>query len=215
MQPVSIGFFDEKYLLSSFIHDVFSRTKGIEVCFNVRMEYALIDALNKSSPDVLFMNLTRRISFNYSLIKKIKNNFPELKIVGFIYGIELSQQEVFRLINEGIAAIITDAHSPQDIFHAMESVVEKGFHINDIVNEAMFNYCKRSHLFRNSFGPEAKFSEREIKIIEEKKVGKTSKEIADQLYVSKKTVDGILQDMYSRFGCKNFNELSRKYDFKL
>lgn len=215
MQSVSIGFFDEKHLLSSFIHDAFTRTRGIDVCFNARTEFVLLEALNKSSPDVLVMNLTPKININYPLIKRIKNKFPQLKIAGFIYGIELTQQEVFRLINSGIAAILTDAHSPQDFFNAMASVVEKGFHINDIVNEAMFNYCKRSHLFRNTFGPEPKFSEREIKIIEEKKAGKTSKQIADQLFVSKKTVDGILQDMYGRFGCKNFNELSRKYEYTL
>ena len=213
MQHISIGFYDEKHLIGSFIHDAFSRTEGIHVCFNARFESSLLEALNQLTPDVLVMNLTLKINFNFPLLKKIKNDFPKLNIVGFVYGVELSQQDVFQLINAGIASILTDTHSPDEIFLTIASVAQKGFHLNDVVNEAMISYCKRSRLLRKTFGPETKFSTREIKIIEDKRIGKTSKQIADQLCVSKKTVDGILQDMYSRFGCKNFNELSTKYNF--
>jgi len=213
MQDISIGFYDEKHLIGSFIFDVFTRKKGIRVYFNARYESSLLEELTNSVPDVLLLNLTPKINFNFSFIKKIKNDFPALNMVGFVYGIELTQQKVFLLINAGIASILTDAHSPDEIFLAVKSVAEKGFHMNDVVNEAMMTYCKRSRLLRNTFGPETKFSERETIIIREKRFGKTSQQIADQLYVSKKTIDGILQDMYGRFECKNFNELSTRYDF--
>ena len=84
--------------------------------------------------------------------------------------------------------------------------------MNDVVNEATLVYCKRKNLLKQSVGISEKFTEREIKIIEEKKSGKTSKEVADELFLSKKTVDGILQSLYTRFECRNFYELLRKYE---
>src|SRR6185369_12413737 len=137
MQDISIGFYDEKHLVGSFIFDVFTRKKGIRVYFNARYESSLLEELTNSVPDVLLLNLTPKINFNFSFIKKIKNDFPALNMVGFVYGIELTQQKVFLLINAGIASILTDAHSPDEIFLAVKSVAEKGFHMNDVVNEAM------------------------------------------------------------------------------
>lgn len=210
MQHFSIGFFDEGHIISSFIYTLFEQVPVVEIHFNERIEKLFVETLSKKTPDVLLMNLIRKSQINEGLVKKIKNDFPGIKIVGFVYGTELSQEAVFRLINSGVVSILTDTHSPEDILQTVKTVAEKGFHMNEVVNEAMIAYCKRKKLLCQSFGPAEKLTEREIIIIGEKKAGKTSKEIAGQLYVSKKTVDGILQNLYSRFDCRNFHELVRK-----
>ena len=210
MKNISIGFFDEGHVVSSFIFLLFEQSPAVEIYFNERIEKSLVDVLGIKTPDVLLMNLLHKSRINDSLVKKIKSDFPCIRIVGFVYGTELSQEAVFRLINSGVVSILTDAHSPEDILQTVKTVAEKGFHMNEVVNEAMIAYCKRKKLLRKSFGPAEKLTEREIIIIGEKRAGKTSKEIAGQLYVSKKTVDGILQNLYSRFDCRNFHELVRK-----
>ena len=214
MQNISIGFFDEGHIIHSFVFSLFEQIPAVEIHFNERFEKSLVDVLRKKIPDVLLMNLLHKRQINDSLVIKIKSDFPGIKIVGFVYGTELSQEAVFRLINSGVVSILTDAHSPEDILQTVKTVAEKGFHMNEVVNEAMIAYCKRKKLLRQSFGPAEKLTEREIIIIGEKKAGKTSKEIAGQLFVSKKTVDGILQNLYSRFGCRNFHELVRKINLE-
>ena len=212
MQNISVGFFDEGHIIRSFIFLLFEQSPDVEIHFNERTEKALVDVLEKKTPDVLMINLLHKSQINDSLVKKIKNNFPDIKIVGFIYGAELSQEAVFRLINSGVVSILTDVHSPDDILLTVKTVAEKGFHMNEVVNEAMIAYCKRKKLLCQSFGPAEKLTDREITIIGEKRAGKTSKEIAGQLCVSKKTVDGILQNLYSRYDCRNFHELVKKID---
>ena len=215
MHNLTVGFFDEKQLLYEFVSSSFRQLPQFKVLFKVNREELLIHELKSGVPDILLMNLLPKRNFNSELMRKIKNNFPTLNIAAFVYVIDLSQQDVFSIINAGASAIFTDEHSIEDIINGAEAVKKKGFHLNEVVNEAMFSYCKRSRILRKSFGPEEKFCEREIKIIEGKRTGKTSMEIAGELFVSKKTIDGILQDMYHRFDCRNFYALLEKYDYRL
>ena len=211
MQHISIGIFDERHLIRSFIFDFLSRKKNLTIRFKAWSESFLMDALKGNTPDILLMNITLKIQPGISVILKIKKELPSLSIIAYHYGTGLSKQEIFRIINAGAACILTDMHSPDDLVQTIEGIAENGFHMNDVVNEAMFHYCKQNRVIRKSFGPEENFSEREIRIIESKRTGKTSMEIAAELFVSKKTVDGILQDMYRRYDCRNFHTLLVKY----
>lgn len=215
MKKITIGFYDEKQFVKSFVSDSIRRIKSYEVLFSASNESEIFTCLNVIVPNILILNLLSKKQFHCALIRKIKNNFPRLKLIGFVYGNELSQQEVFSIINAGACSILTDNHSPDDIVKSVEEVVQKGFLLNEVVTEAMFSFLKRNNTLRRSFGTEEKFSEREIKILEGKKSGKTSFQMADELCVSKKTVDGVLHDMYVRFGCNNIHELLSKYDYKL
>lgn len=212
MHNLTVGFFDEKQLLYDFVSSSFRQLPHFKILFKANREDLLVLELKAAVPDILLMNLLPKRNYNIDLVRKIKNDFPDLNIAAFIYGVELSQQEVFYIINAGASAIFTDEHSIEEIIIGAEAVTKKGFHLNQVVNEAMFSYCKKKRSLRKSFGPEEKFCEREIKIIEAKRTGKTSVEVACELFVSKKTVDGILQDMYYRFDCHNFYGLLEKYE---
>jgi DNA-binding NarL/FixJ family response regulator len=212
MHPISIGFYDEKHLISSYIYSFFSQQPRVKIFFNARNEMTLYKELHRSLPEVLLMNLLTGIRLNFALLRQLKRDFPALRTVVFVYGIDLSQQEIFNIINAGATSILTDAHSAEDLFHTMESVMKHGFCMNNMVNEGMFSYCKKNQRLLSSFGAEEKFSNRAIHVIEEKRKGKTSQKIADQLCVSKKTVDGILQNLYDRFDCRNFHELLLRYE---
>ncbi|MCX6290489.1 MAG: LuxR C-terminal-related transcriptional regulator [Bacteroidetes bacterium] len=212
MTPITVGFYDEKQLLRALMQHVYSTAGELNIRFSAWNEESLLESLQHSVPDIVLMNLSGKPHFCQALMLKLKNEFPFLKIIGYVYGAELSQEEVFRIINAGASSILTDEHTPEEVLRAFQQVMENGFHMNEVVNEAMFMYCKRNRVLRKSFGPGEKFSEREIKIIEQKKSGKTSVEIAGELFISRKTVDGILHELYSRHECRNFNELLRKYE---
>ena len=62
---------------------------------------------------------------------------------------------------------------------------------------------------------EKKFRERDIRLIELKKSGKTSREIGEILFLSKKTIENIFHHLYRKFDCRNFFDLNNYYEKQL
>jgi DNA-binding NarL/FixJ family response regulator len=120
----------------------------------------------------------------------------------------ISEEDVIQNLNCGASAIISDQHDWCSILQAIVEVNKTGYHHNDLVTQALYQYCRRnagSWLHKKS--PGNSLGERERKIIQLKRSGKTSKEIGETLFLSKKTIDKIFGDLYRRFECNNFLEL--------
>lgn len=121
---------------------------------------------------------------------------------------ELTEEEIIASLECGVSGILNDRQDWSEILETIKSVGEEGIHYNPILTKALFHYYRRQQKFRHvSQNIEDELLEREIKIIRLRKSGKTSKEIAEILFLSKKTIDKIFGDLYRRFECSNFFEL--------
>lgn len=123
------------------------------------------------------------------------------------------EQDIFRLLNLPVHAIIGHEYRIEDVLQAIEDVNLQGFHLNQWVNSALFQYCKRQGVLRQqAIKGMGDFSQREKTAIELRRKGKTSREIAEQLFLSKKSIDKLFGELYKRFECGNFFELLNFYE---
>ena len=148
---------------------------------------------------------------NRNEINSIQEDCCEINNVSIIAwwnGEYLPEEDIIRAINLGVSAVLSDRQEWNEIIKAIMEVNENGFHHNELVSEALYNYCKRNRVLRAQIqSPANSLGTREKKIIELRCSGKTSKEIGEILFLSKKTIDKIFGDLYKRFNCNNFFEL--------
>jgi len=131
-------------------------------------------------------------------------------------GNYLNDEDIIDLLNYGANAIVSSKQDLHEILRAVEEVLDKGIYYNEIVNKALHHVCLRNKILSNrSENLNHSLDLREKKVIELRYSGKTSKEIADILFLSKKTIDKIFGDLYRRFECNNFFELLRVCENKL
>lgn len=128
-------------------------------------------------------------------------------------GNEPGEEAVIKALNLGVSAVVSDKMEWEDIIQAITGVSQKEIHFNEIVSEALYHYCSRNRvLLSRKKTITGQLGEREKKVIQLRRSGKTSREIAGLLFLSKKTIDKVFGDLYRRFDCNNFLELLNAFE---
>lgn len=128
-------------------------------------------------------------------------------------GQTINDEITIELVNAGASGILADHHLLEDIEEAILNVSEFKVHMNDLLSNALFHYCRKQNIIGgNHIGRVISFSDREKKVIELRKAGYTSKAIAEKIFLSKKTVDKVFCDLYRRLECTNFFEVLERFE---
>lgn len=169
--------------------------------------------LNSNESITVILQVQNRTEIeNIPTILAARNHF---KIIVWWTGSQMCEEDVIKAINNGAAAVVCEKQDWQEILQAIRDVQTNNFHYNLIITEALYLYCKRNRILNTHIGsPVNALGNREKKIIELKRSGKTSREIGEILFLSKKTIDKLFGDMYRKFECNNFFELLNLYEEK-
>ncbi len=147
-------------------------------------------------------------------INFLRNKSQQQKrLLAWWSGQTINDEITIELVNAGASGILADHHLLEDIEEAILNVSEFKVHMNDLLSNALFHYCRKQNIIGgNHIGKATFFSEREKKVIELRKAGHTSKAIAGHLCLSKKTIDKVFCDLYRRLECTNFFEVLQRYE---
>ncbi len=169
--------------------------------------------LNSNESITVILQVQNRTELeNIPTILATRNHF---KIIVWWTGSQMCEEDVIKAINNGAVAVVCEKQDWQEILQAIRDVQMNNFHYNLIITEALYLYCKRNRILNTHISsPANALGNREKKIIELKRSGKTSREIGEILFLSKKTIDKLFGDMYRKFDCNNFFELLNLYEEK-
>ena len=113
------------------------------------------------------------------------------------------------LISEGAKSYLKKNCTYNELIHAVIDVFENGTHYNELVTNSLIQTNIESHLKKERINQYDLISRDEI-ILTLICDGKTSAEIADLLFLSKKSIDAIRTDLLKRFGATNSANLVSK-----
>lgn len=176
---------------------------GAELAFEAENGEALIKKLRASSqlPDLLLIDLNMPIVNGIDACKVIQKEFPDLKYI--ILSTYYSKAYILNMIELGAAAYLSKNATPEDMQTTIQQVLENGFYydknVMNVIRENMIKKNKPS--FRTPFG--ISLTEREEEVLQLICEEYTTAEIAEQLFISKRTVDGHRNNLLQKLDCKN------------
>jgi DNA-binding CsgD family transcriptional regulator len=140
------------------------------------------------------------------LLRRLLKQGYEGPIIGWIPGTSLPPETALKLVNHGVCAILPEFYTPEETASAVKECLASGRHHNHLLGEALL-YGLRKNRIITCRGSETILTERETKAVGMRAEGRSAFEIAQELCVSKKTVDKLFFRLYQRTGHKNFFEL--------
>ncbi len=212
MKKIITALYDEKNLTGEYFYHAFNQRDGMQAVFHASNENDLLEKLRHIVPEVLFMHVRPDRKEHRQLIQKLKKEFPSVRLLVMLINYEPTPSEVFNLISAGAKGIITDSYCDKDVMQAAEEIISYGIHCNSVCTRQLFEIESRKNLLTNSHQSSLFFSERESRIINLKREGRTSGEVGEILHISDRTVDNILMKLYERFNCHSILELISQYD---
>jgi len=183
---------DEK-LFANLISD-FLKTEGhsVEVIFEPSN---ISDTINNFAPDLILLDLYFPNQEGIDALKKVKsinNNIPVI-----IISSNIEPSLIKRAFKNQAKGYLTKNISKEDLLLAIDTVLSGGKYVSDRIKETLVNDAILND--NNSAELKKLLSDKEIKVLELISEGMTSEEIADELYISSRTVDAHRKNIMEKF----------------
>ena len=201
MQHITIGLADDHNLFREGIKSLLHKMEGIALLLEATNGQDLLEKLEHHVPDVLLLDLEMDIMDGIEATSKIKESFPEIKII--ILTMHKEERMISYLMELGVHGYLLKDTTQEELEKAIHSVYEKGFYFNHFVSTVLVNELRNKRKVKPKLSSEVFISNREQEVLELIAKEYTTPEIAEKLFISTRTVEGHRKNLISKFGVKN------------
>ena len=201
---INIALVDDEALFVEGLSLLFSNVKHINVTktANSGLEFleVLEDNLKTNFPDIALVDIQMKPMDGFELVEALKDKYPDLKII--ILSSHYKSNVLGHMIKLGVSAFIPKNANKELLVTAIESVNNTGVYFTQTDQEMLMQFMnsKSKKLTLNVNG---ELSNREIEVVKLICCEQTNQEIADQLFLSKRTVESHRQRILEKVGAKN------------
>jgi DNA-binding NarL/FixJ family response regulator len=151
--------------------------------------------------DILLMDMHMPKMSGLDALQDLREKANAIKTI--IISMHRPEEILQDIIEAGADGYVCKDVEPEEMYKAIISVVNEGVYFSDPSNKAMVSSMvhKGKKLFLS--GPEIEFSERELTILKQIAEGGNNEEIAANLRLGIRTIEGIRQDLVHRVGVRN------------
>ncbi len=200
-EPVKVFIVDDHEIFRNGLKMVFNRCDDIEVVGEAESGEEFIEKINNAGFDVVLMDIKMNGMNGIETTKKALDKNPDLKI------------------------LVLSTFGEEEFLEQILQAGAKGFILKNVLKEVLFNAIKTVHSGQNYFSPEllpyftkrftnngdtqdiVPLTERELEVLTLIGKGYSNDEIAEKLFISKRTVDTHKNNLISKTGSKNIVSL--------
>jgi len=197
-KKTSIIIFDDHNLVAEMWSELINsddRFAVVAIC-NDTSEKSL-EIVKTKRPDVVIMDINILPLSGIDATKLIKKHSPGTKVI----GVSMHNQPSFakRMLKNGALGYVTKSSQKTEMFEAIQTVVSGKIYVCKEIQE---NLAKQ--VFEDDETPDiSKLSEREVEVLKYIKDGLASKEIAEKLFLSTRTVEVHRSNILKKLNLRN------------
>ena len=191
---------DDHTLFRNGLRTLLSGIEGFNVVGEASDGIELLDLLEKITPDVILLDIEMPRMNGIAAAEEALKRWPDLKIITLsMYG---DEDYYFKMVSLGVKGFILKNSEIKDVVAAIEAVAEGGSFLSQ---ELLFNLVSNLKSTPSSVPEDSpeQLSQRESEILLHICRGESNNEIADALFISKRTVDKHRSNILAKTGCKN------------
>lgn len=175
----------------SFINRFYEAGNGVEVL-------QLLEKAKKI-PDLILLDLKMPEMDGIKTNRMVKALYPEIKII--ILTMQDDEQFILHMVNEGVNGYLMKNAEPDELEKAIINVMTKDFYFPEEISKIIYkNWAKKEKKTSSSrWG----FTPREMETLELICKEYTAQEIATELNLSVRTVEGYRSSLLDKSGSKN------------
>ena len=191
---MNIWLVDDHQLFRAGFKTLLCRLRDAKVPFEAKNGQGFIDHLVCARPDVVFMDIAMPQMDGVQATELALAANPELKIIILsMYG---EKEYYSKLVDIGVCGFLLKSCDFKEVEMALEAVKNGDYYFSQELLQQMIFQSSGSQ-------PEDELSVREKAVLTEICNGESNQEIADKLFISKRTVEKHRANIMMKTGCGN------------
>ncbi len=202
---VNILIADDHDIIREGIKSVLAAHPEYKVCAEAANGEEALELAEKFKPDVLLMDVSMPKLSGLDVLARIKKVSPDTKII--MITVHKMGAYVLKAIRAGVAGYINKENVAEELITALSRVLRGqtylGASISDYIAEVVGSSSKEELSYKNIL------SDRELDILRLVGEGKSAKEIAGALSLSRRTVENYKNNMLKKLNLHKTSDLIR------
>jgi DNA-binding NarL/FixJ family response regulator len=197
---IKVAIADDHTLFRAGVRTALSVKNDVELIAEADNGMQLMNLLRHIEPDVILLDIQMPIMDGIQTLPEIKKIRPEAKVI--ILSMHNDHSMISKLMEIGANSYLTKNSDSETIYQAIITCFEQEFFFNELTNKALLTGL-RSRRTETIGVQDAELSEKEIRVLKLMCEEKTTKEIADIVDISPRTVEAIRDKLKSKTGAKS------------
>ncbi len=150
----------------------------------------------KDLPDIVMMDINMPEMDGYDTAQWLRSTYPQVNILAL--SMMDTESAIIRMIKNGARGYVLKDAEPGELNEALNSVMTKGYYYNDLVTGKLIFSINKLGSEENEIKSLMNLSEKEVAFLKLVCTDLTYKEIADQMNIGIRTVDGYRDTLFSK-----------------
>jgi DNA-binding NarL/FixJ family response regulator len=151
-------------------------------------------------PDIILMDINMPVMDGYATTTWVKANFPQISILAL--STMDTESSIIRMIKCGAKGYILKDAEPDELRYAFDEVLSRGYFYNELITRKVMNSINQITEPESTINIFAKLNQREIEFLRLCCSELTYKEIAEQMFLSVRTVEGYRDTLCDKLKLK-------------
>lgn len=200
---INVMIVDDHVLYRAGVKTALSSRKDIKIIAEADNGAHLLNILKGVQPDVILLDIQMPIMDGIATLPEVKKLYPGIKII--MLTLLDDQSVITKLMELGANSYLVKTSDAEVIYEAIKTCYEQEFYFNALTNKALLNNLRQ----KNNLSPfktahdDAVLNEKEITILRLMCEEKSTREIAEAVDLSPRTIEAIRDKLKVKTGTKS------------
>lgn len=197
---IKVAIADDHHLFRTGVRTSLSAYRDIHMVAEAENGMQLLNLLRHIRPDVVLLDIQMPIMDGLATLPEIKKLYPDVKVI--MLSMHNDHSMISRMMELGANSYLTKESDSETIYQAVKTCFEDEFYFNDLTNKALLNRLRTRNEPRD-MDLEAPLTDKEKTILKLMCEEKSTKEIAEMVEISPRTVEAIRDKLKVKIGAKS------------
>jgi len=198
-RPIKVAIADDHALFRAGVKTALAVRKDIEMIAEADNGMQLLNLLKHIEPDVILLDIQMPLMDGITTLPEIRKLYPDIKVI--ILSMHNDHSMISKLMEVGANSYLTKNSDSETIYQAIKTCFEQEFYFNELTNKALLSGLRTKKV--EHANDDVHLNDKELRILKLMCEEKTTKEIADIVDISPRTVEAIRDKLKTKTGAKS------------
>jgi two-component system, NarL family, invasion response regulator UvrY len=155
-----------------------------------------------NQPDIILMDVNMPAMDGFACVEWLAANFPLIKIL--VISMIEKEESIVKMLKLGVKGYLSKDVEPKELGEALNAVMNKGFYYTDFITGKLVHSLQSNHGTDGANNTALKsMNDREKDFLQLACSELTYNEIAAQMFLSPKTIDGYRNSLFEKLHVKS------------